>query len=170
MYSDVTEDLWDISYSVSRAIYEAVHAMRILNELGVNGEDYAYYSNKFYQAHQILKEIDTFVCDTEAKLADEEKNTQEYIEQIEQDTELFDNEDYTAAFDREIEKADHRKSRKAKRNKRKTYNKSGAFLPKGAKSYGKKMLHRYNRRHDRESDEYYKHLDYAYKNIFWDMT
>lgn len=70
-------------------------------------------------------------------------------------------------------KAKHRKTRKAKRKTQNRHNHFGYFIGKTASTYGKEMLHRYNRRVrdlDLISSDYYKHIKFSFSSILWDMT
>lgn len=78
--------------------------------------------------------------------------------------------DYLASEDHISDKANHRRSRKAKLKK--TQRHYGASINqcigKYASAYGKRMLHRYNRRKLEISEsDYYKHSDYSYSSICW---
>ena len=71
-------------------------------------------------------------------------------------------------------KDEHRKARKTKakeKKQRKCKHSINNCIGKYASAYGKKMLHRYNRRRlDVASSDYYKHDDYSYSSILWALT
>ena len=66
------------------------------------------------------------------------------------------------------EKVDHRHSRKANRKSKKKNTKMA--LPQNAKRFGKKYLHRYNRRYWNPSELYHKVKQYSFSDILWDFT
>lgn len=71
-------------------------------------------------------------------------------------------------YDRETERANHRRSRKANRKaKIRLRNHSGALLPLKAKRFGKKVLHRFNRRN---WEVPYHKVKGNFGQILWDMT
>ena len=79
--------------------------------------------------------------------------------------------DYLDSMSHDETKREHRKSRKAKRKKKKTYVSVNKCIGKYASAYGKKMLHRIKRRElELNASDYYKHNDYSYSSILWDMT
>ena len=71
---------------------------------------------------------------------------------------------FSLQYENEREKAEHRRSRKSNRR---VVQRNKAKLPMTAKRFGKKMLHRQNRR---RSDPYYKGSKYSFSSILWDMT
>ena len=82
-------------------------------------------------------------------------------------------EEIMAYEDHEEIKNKFRKSRKAKRKSQNIHNHFGYYIGKTASTYGKEMLHRYNRRVrelDIASSDYYKHTKYSFSSILWDMT
>ena len=65
------------------------------------------------------------------------------------------------------EQENHRRSRKANRKRKET---PKVFLPQNAKRYGKRMLHKYNRRNWNPSELYHKVKQYSFGDILWDFT
>ena len=72
---------------------------------------------------------------------------------------------YSLQYDNEKAKANHRRSRKSVRKDKLDGNLQ--ILPKGAKSYGKKNLHRYNRRNWNASENYHKHDAFSFSSLYW---
>lgn len=82
-------------------------------------------------------------------------------------------ENYLASDDRKTDKINHRRSRKAKlkKTKRTTNYSLNKCIGKYASAYGKKMIHRYNRRKlEINKSDYYKHNSYSYSRILWALT
>ena len=71
-------------------------------------------------------------------------------------------------YEKERERANHRRSRKANRKvDRKSVNDT---IGRKACKYGKRMLHRYNRRNWNPSTVYHKVKSFNFTDILWDMT
>ena len=86
--------------------------------------------------------------------------------------EIQELEEEVQAFDDHINtKAMHRLSRKMKRlnNKREDKISRNTLIGITASRYGKRMLHRYNRRHEVASENYYKN-EYSFSRILWELS
>lgn len=73
-------------------------------------------------------------------------------------------------YDKERERANHRRSRKSKLEKHKRTGSLNGCIGQTACKYGKRMLHRYNRRNWNSSTLYHKVKDYSFGDIVWSLT
>ena len=130
----------------------------------------------------LLNEVSTFDEVSEAHYrANMEKKAEYFARKKKGTTDTWENmqntydldPDYLASEERKVCKAKHRKSRKAKRKAKRERNISSVnrCIGKTASKYGKRMIHKYNRRKlDVNTSNYYKHDAYSYSSILWDMT
>lgn len=106
---------------------------------------------------------------------DEREAEREEMERLLQEKEIensyFPSEESYASDDHYDSKIEHRKSRKAKLKKTKRGGTSlNKCIGKTASAYGKKMIHRYNRRKlEAYASNYYKHNDFSYSSILWSL-
>ena len=71
----------------------------------------------------------------------------------------------------EEEKTRHRLHRKSNFTKKVKFEKSrNKFIGRKASAYGKKMLHKYNRRNDCEASDYDKNRKFSFASILWEMS
>lgn len=81
--------------------------------------------------------------------------------------------DYLASAKHDADKIEHRKSRKskAKKTKDRHIGSRNNIIGKTASAYGKKMLHKRNRKQlELSPSDYYKDDSYSYSSLIWALT